>query len=67
MDKQQGSTYSTRNCIQYPVINCNGKEIYIYTHTHTHTHIYIYVCITESPCYTLEHNVIQHCKSTILQ
>ena len=26
IDKQQGSAiYSTRNCIQYPVINHNGK------------------------------------------
>ena len=33
-DKQQGPTvYSTGNYIQYPVINCNGKEYekeYIY-------------------------------------
>ena len=52
MDKQQGPTYSTGNYIQYPVINCNGKEIYIY--------------ITQSLRYTVEHNVIQHCKSTII-
>ena len=26
MDKQQGLLYSTGNCIQYPVINHNGKE-----------------------------------------
>ena len=26
MDKQQVLLYSTRNCIQYPVINHNGKE-----------------------------------------
>ena len=26
MDKQQGPTYSTRNYIQYPIINHNGKR-----------------------------------------
>ena len=26
MDKQQGPMYSTGTCIQYPVINHNGKE-----------------------------------------
>ena len=36
--------YSTGNYIQYPVINCNGK------------HIYIYICITESPCCVPEIN-----------
>ena len=30
--------YSTGNCIQYPVINLNGKEY----------EKYIYICITES-------------------
>ena len=35
--------YSTGNCIQYPVINHNGKE-------------YICVCITESLCCTAEIN-----------
>ena len=39
--------YSTGNYIQYPMVNCNGKEyekehIYIYIHIHTY---YIYVCI----------------------
>ena len=36
--------YSTRNYIQYLVINYNGKDLKKeYTHTHTHTHIYIYM------------------------
>ena len=26
MDKHQGPMYSTRNCMQYPVVNCVGKE-----------------------------------------
>ena len=35
--------YSTGNCIQYPVINHNGKEhekecVCIHTHTHIYTH-----------------------------
>ena len=34
---------STGNCIQYAVINHNGKE-------------YIYICITESFCHTAEIN-----------
>ena len=38
--------YSTRNYIQYPEINCNGKEYekehtHIYIHTHTYTQIYV--------------------------
>ena len=45
--------YSTENCIQYPVINNNGKEkyvcIYIYIYTHTNT-----VYITESLFCTAE-------------
>ena len=49
--------YSTGNCIQYTVINHNGKEyekecvcvcVYIY--------IYIYIYITESVCCTVEMN-----------
>ena len=31
--------YSTENCVQYPMINYNGKD-YTHTHKHTHTHIY---------------------------
>ena len=31
--------YSTRNYIQYPVVNHNGKD-YENKYTHTHTHIY---------------------------
>ena len=37
--------YSTGSCIQYPVINHNGKECEEE-----------YICITESLCYTAEMN-----------
>ena len=40
--------YSTGNCIQYPVINHNGKEYEKY--------VYMYVCICESLCRTVEIN-----------
>ena len=33
--------YGTRSCIQYPVINHNGKE-YIHTHIYAY-YIYIYI------------------------
>ena len=49
--------YSAGNCIQFPVINHNGKE-YTYICIHTYTYIYLnYFAILEK----------QHCKSTILQ
>ena len=38
--------YSTENCIQYLVINNNGKEKYICIHIYIHTHtqiLYIYL------------------------
>ena len=38
--------YSTENYIQYPVINCSGKE---YEKN-------VYICITESLCCTAEIN-----------
>ena len=41
MDKQQVLSYSTDNCIQYPVINHKEKE---------------YIYIIESLCYTEEIN-----------
>ena len=41
--------YSTRNYIQYPVINHNGKE-YILKRIH--------ICITESLCCTAEINTL---------
>ena len=50
--------YSTRNYIQYPVINHNGKE-------YKKECICVYIFITESLCYIAEIN--KHCKSTILQ
>jgi len=48
--------YSTGNYIQYPMINCNGKEyekehIYIYIHIYTY---YIYVCVYMNH-FTLQH------------
>ena len=57
MDKQQGLTTHTGNCIQYPVINYNGKEyekecIYIYIYIC----IYVYICITELLSCTAEIN-----------
>ena len=46
IDKQQVLLYSTGNCIQYPVINHDGKE-----------HEKECICsITESLCYTAEIN-----------
>ena len=42
--------YSTENYIQYPMINCNGKE-YI-------KNVYIYICITESLCCIAETNIV---------
>ena len=47
--------YSTRNCIQCPVINQKEKEYEM----NTHTHIYMYNWITSK--------LSQHYKSTILQ
>ena len=35
--------YTSENCIQYPMINHNGKE-YLKNN--------VYICITESLCYT---------------
>ena len=44
--------YSTRNYIQYPMINHNAKvyELYIYIYTHIH------VCVTESLCHAAKIN-----------
>ena len=41
--------YSTGNCIQYPVINHNGKE---------YKKECVYICITESLCCTAEINTL---------
>ena len=40
IDKQQVLLYSTGSCIQYPVINHNGKQ---YEKIYIHTYIYLYV------------------------
>ena len=37
--------YGTENCIQYPVINYNGKEYFFKC-------MHLYACITESHCCT---------------
>ena len=47
--------YNTGSYIQYPVINCNGKEyekvyIYIYIYTHTYTHMYNWITLLYSRC-----------------
>lgn len=39
--------YGTESYLQYPMINCNGKELILIC-------IYIYVYITESLCHTAE-------------
>ena len=44
MDKHSDPTVCTANCIQYPVINHNGKNM----------KSNVYMCITESLCYTAE-------------
>ena len=43
--------YSTRNCIQYPMIKHNGNE-------YENTYICIYICISESLYYTAEMNIV---------
>ena len=49
---------STGNCIQYPVINHNGKVICV--SVCVCVYIYIYIYMTESLCYTAEikHNMV---------
>ena len=42
--------YSTENCIQYLIINYNGKEY------KKNIHMCVCVCLTESLCYTPEMN-----------
>ena len=45
--------YNTGSYIQYPVINCNGKEyekVYIYIYTHTYTHTYNWLTLLYSRC-----------------
>ena len=63
--KQQGPTYSTGNCIQYLVLNYNGKEseknIHIYR---IYIHINTYICMNH---FAIHLRLMQHCKSTILQ
>ena len=67
IEKQHGSTYSTGNKIQYPMIKLNGKEyekecVYIYIYTYIYTYIYV-----KQNHFALQQKLIQHCKSTILQ
>ena len=47
--------YSTRNYIQYPVINHNGKNVKKKVH----------ICITESLC--CKQKLTYYCRSTVLQ
>ena len=47
MDKNKVSLYSTGNCIQYAVINHNGKE---------YENIHVCICIIESLCYIVDIN-----------
>ena len=56
MDKQQGPTASTGNCIQSPGINHNGKE-YLKR---------MCMCVKLSP-FAAQQRLPQHCTSTILQ
>ena len=62
--------YRTRDYIQYPVTNHNGKEheklyiyicVYIYIY---HMCVYIYIYLSY---FAVQKKLIQHCKSTTLQ